>query len=75
LSFATYEDFMAEVPVIVPEPALCIGCETGDPEPGADHCQPCLDLLSPEVESYYGDGPLTDMERHQHNFELKRRVG
>lgn len=42
MSWASYEDFVAEVPVIVPELVFCIGCQTNESEPGCDHCGSCL---------------------------------
>lgn len=46
MSWASYEDFVAEVPVIVAEDAMCIECEERAPESGADHCTSCLKRLN-----------------------------
>ena len=45
MSWASYEDYVAEIPVITLEPALCIGCQTCEPEAGTDHCARCLEQL------------------------------
>lgn len=67
MSWATYEDMCAEIPVIVPDDALCIRCETNEPEPGCDHCQPCLDVLNDIAwDRLYGTGsPVSERQRHQ----------
>ena len=78
MSWASYEDYMAEVPVITPDPVFCIECEAKEPVPGHDHCQSCLDNLNEAAaervsESYYGGGsPMTLQEQHKQAWRLKR---
>lgn len=78
MSHASWEDYIAEIPVIVQVPVLCIECKEREPEAGCDHCQCCLDNLNEAAwecsqGDYYGSHrPVTDRERHQHDFDIKR---
>jgi len=72
MSWASYEDMMAEVPVITAEEIFCIECETRTPEPGCDHCEECLKLLGEaawerQLENYYGGSSMTQRERIKHD--------
>lgn len=46
MSWATYEDYVTEIPVITAEPVLCIECHQHEPEDGTDHCKVCLNRLN-----------------------------
>lgn len=46
--YGTYEAYIASLGNLDEPPVLCIGCRNADPEPGADHCTPCLDAIHAE---------------------------
>lgn len=51
MSWASHEDFIAEVPVMLEELPLCIECEERVPLPGGSHCQRCFDEIYEETEA------------------------
>jgi hypothetical protein len=72
MSWASYQDMCDEIPVIVPEPVVCIECEVREPEDGCDHCQRCLDTMNEAAwDTVYGAGsPVSESQRLQDDMRI-----